>query len=68
MHDQAHALLSDENILLNYHSGFGANHSTNLLLSFFTDKILKGSDKGFLTGMILMDLQKAFDTNLATKA
>ena len=26
-----------------------------------TDKILKGFDKGLLTGMILIDLQKAFD-------
>ena len=27
-----------------------------------TDKILKGFDEGLLTGMILIDLQKAFDT------
>ena len=27
-----------------------------------TDKVLKGSDEGLLTGMILIDLQKAFDT------
>ena len=26
------------------------------------DKILKGFDKGMITGMILIDLQKAFDT------
>ena len=26
------------------------------------DKILKGFDKGLMTGMILVDLQKAFDT------
>ena len=31
-------------------------------MSFLTDKILKGFDKGLLTGMILVDLQKAFDT------
>ena len=31
-------------------------------MSFLTDKILKGFDKGLLTGMILIDLQKAFDT------
>ena len=28
----------------------------------FTDKILKGFDEGFLTGMIPIDLQKTFDT------
>ena len=31
-------------------------------MSFLPDKILKGFDKGLLTGMILIDLQKAFDT------
>ena len=29
---------------------------------FLHDKILKGFDKGLMTGMILVDLQKAFDT------
>ena len=29
---------------------------------FCHDKILKGFDKGLMTGMILVDLQKAFDT------
>ena len=36
--------------------------TTNLALSFLTDEILKGFDKGLLTGMISIDLQKAFDT------
>ena len=31
-------------------------------LPFLTDKVLKGFDEGLLTGMILIDLQKAFDT------
>ena len=31
-------------------------------MTHLTDKILKGSDEGLLTGMILIDLQKAFDT------
>ena len=42
--------------------GFKANHLTNLCLSFLTDKIIKGFDGGLLTEMILIDLQKAFDT------
>ena len=29
---------------------------------FLNDKILKGFDQGLITGMILIDLQKAFDT------
>ena len=49
-------------IYYNYKSGFRGNHSTNLCLSFLTDKVLKGFDEGLSTGMILIDLQKAFDT------
>ena len=60
--DQTNAISSDENILYNYQSGFRGNHSTNLCLSFLTDKVLKGFDEGLLTGMILIDLQKAFGT------
>ena len=48
--------------ITNYQSGFRGNHSTNRCLFFLTDKILKGFDEGLLTGMILIDLQKAFDT------
>ena len=48
-------------MLYNYQSGFRVNHSTNLCLSFLTDKILKGFDEDLFTGMILIDLQKAFD-------
>ena len=33
-----------------------------ICLSFLTDKVLKGFEKSLLTGMILIDLQKAFDT------
>ena len=62
IHDQANSFLSDEDILYNYQSGFRGNHSTNLCLPFLTDKILKGFDEGLLTGMISINLQKAFDT------
>ena len=49
--------------IYNYQSGFRGNHSTNLCLSFLTDKVLKGFGKGLLTGMILLiDLHKIFYT------
>ena len=48
--------------MYNFQSGSRPNHSTNLCLSHLTDKILKWFDDGLLTGMILIDLQKAFDT------
>ena len=62
IHDQTNTLLKGNKLLYNYQSGFRINHSTNLRLSFLTDKILKGFDEGLLTGMILIDLQKAFST------
>ena len=62
VHDQTNEFLSAHKILYNYQSGFRTNHSTNLCLSFLTDKNLKGFDEGLLTRMILIDLQKAFDT------
>ena len=53
--------LSLDKILYDYESNFRKNHSTDTCLSFMNDKILKGFDNGVLTGMILIDLQKAFD-------
>ena len=60
MTKQMHSL--KETIYYNYQSGFRTNHSTNLYLSFLADKILKAFDECLLTGMILIDLQKAFST------
>ena len=48
--------------MYNFQSGFSQNHSTNLCLAHLTNKILKEFDEGLLTGIILIDLQKAFDT------
>ena len=44
-----------------FQSGFPKNYSTNTFLGHLTDKITTGFEKSF-TGMILIDLQKAFDT------
>ena len=54
--------LSNNELLYNYQSGFWKNHSADSCLMLLHDKILKGFDKGLMTGMILVDLQKAFDT------
>ena len=56
--DQTRAFLLFRNLLYNYQSGFCKNHSTNYCLSFLNNKILKISDQGLMTGMILIDLQK----------
>ena len=62
IHDRTSAFLNSRNLLYNYQSGFRKNHSTDFCLSFLNDKILKGFDQGLITSMILIDLQKAFDT------
>ena len=64
VHNQTNEFLSDNKILCNYQSGFTANHLANLCLSFLTDKALKVFDEGLLTGMILNNLLKPFDTIL----
>ena len=45
-----------------HQSGFRTNHSTNLCLAQLIDFVATGMDKQMHTGMILLDLQKAFDT------
>ena len=62
LQDQTMEYFTDNKILYRYQSGFRKNHSTDTCLLYLTDKILTGFDSGLLTGMILIDLQKAFDT------
>ena len=40
---------------------FSKNYSTNTCLGHLTDKITTSFEIGLLTGMVLIDLQKAFD-------
>ena len=61
-HQQTQDYLDRNEILYKYQSGFRPKHSTDTCLSLLNDKILNGFDNGNLTGMILIDLQKAFDT------
>ncbi|MGY8822307.1 MAG: reverse transcriptase domain-containing protein, partial [Pseudomonadales bacterium] len=60
--DQTQKFLNENKVLYNYQSGFRSSHSTAFALTYLNDKILQGFDKGLVTGMILIDLQKAFDT------
>ena len=45
-----------------YQSGFRTNHSTDLCLTQLIDFVATGMNKQMHTGMILVDLQKVFDT------
>ena len=62
IHDQVQNYCNENNIFFSFQSGFRGKHSTDICLTYLHDKILKGFDEGLLTGMIAIDLQKAFDT------
>ena len=62
VHEQTMEFLDKHNNLYKFQSGYRRNHSTDFCLSYFADKISKCFDSGLLTGVILIDLQKAFDT------
>ena len=62
IHDQTQVFFDENKILYTYQSGFQKHYSTDTCLSYLTDRVRNGFEKGSLTGMILIDLQKAFDT------
>ena len=62
IHNQTEIFLNKNKILYKYQSGFRKSFSTNSCLTLLTDKINKGFESGKYTGLILIDLQKAFDT------
>ena len=66
IHDQTQVFLDENKILFTYQSGFRKHYSTDTCLSYLTDKVRNGFEKGSLTGMILIDLQKLL-TLLITK-
>ena len=62
IHNQTMEFVTKKNILYRFQSGFRKFHSTDFCLSYLQGKVAKGFDSGLLTGMILIDLKKAFDT------
>ena len=67
IHSQTTSFLDENNILFENQSGFRPNHSTESCLTHLriteqNNRITEGCDSGCHTGMILIDLQKAFDT------
>ncbi len=59
---QLEGYLRENNILYSYQSGFRGSFSTDTCLTHLTDLIRKKISNNNFTGMILIDLQKAFDT------
>ena len=52
----------ENNLLYEYQSGFRDSYSTDTCLIHVLDYIKGNTAKGLYTGMIMLDLQKAFDT------
>ena len=62
IHDQTQAFLDENKIIYRFQSGFRKNVSTDSCLSYLNNKIATNFESGLYTDMILIDLQKAFDT------
>ena len=62
IHNQTQDCLKRDGLLYIYQSGSTANPSIDTCLSRSKDIILNGAENGKQTGMILIDLQKAFGT------
>ena len=62
IHDQTQSFLDKNDIIYRYQSGFRKRFSTDSCLSYLNNNIATGFESGLYTGMILIDLQKAFDT------
>ena len=62
VHEQIQEYLDTNKILYRYQSGFRPYHSTDTRLSYLSDRIIQGFENKMFTGMILIDLQKVFDT------
>ena len=62
IHDQTQDFLDKNNAIYRYQLGFRKFYSTDSCLSYLNNKITTGFESRLFTGMILIDLQKAFDT------
>ncbi len=62
IYNQLEDYLKQKSLLYAYQSGFRPSFSTDTCLIHLTDYIKKQMDGGNYTGMVLLDLQKAFDT------
>jgi retron-type reverse transcriptase len=62
VHKQIYDYVSKNRLIYDFQSGFRRSYSTDTCLLFLTDRIRKELDGGNLCGMVLLDLQKAFDT------
>ena len=62
VHVQLLHFVNSNNLLYSYKSGFRSRFSTDTCLIHMLDFIRSNTSKGLFTGMVMLDLQKAFDT------
>ena len=62
VYTQLEDYLVKKKLLFDFQSGFRSNFSTDSCLAYLTDYIKTQTSKGLYTGMLMLDLQKAFDT------
>ena len=60
--DKTEEFLSNNKLLYRFQSGFQKNYYTNTFLGHLNDKFTTRFEKDVFTGMVLIDLQKAFNT------
>ena len=60
--EQINNYLAEQKLLFEFQSGFRTSHSTDTCLLYLTDYIKREVDSGKYCGMVMLDLQKAFDT------
>jgi hypothetical protein len=62
VYKQLKSFMTINNIFVEQQSGFRAQHSTETTLLSSTNEWLYNMDKGLFTGVLFLDLKKAFDT------
>ena len=61
VYKQLEKFLTSNNLMYEFQSGFRSSYSTDSCLIHLIDHIKSQTAKGLFTGMVLLDLQKAFD-------
>lgn len=62
VYDQLSDYLRLNNVIYDFQSGFRGDYSTDTCLIYLIDLLKTNTSKGNYTGLVLLDLQKAFDT------
>ncbi|KAI4829076.1 hypothetical protein KUCAC02_023139 [Chaenocephalus aceratus] len=62
VYEQVEKYLAENKLIYEFQSGFRTSHSTDTCLLYLSDHIKQEVDEGKYSGMVMLDLQKAFDT------